>query len=74
MKQAFCSLKYKGVFIWIAENLHVNDWWNAPSIDESIFQGGHNEPEPTSALSRMNGKWSGDSFLLGCSSLANYVA
>jgi hypothetical protein len=29
------------------------------------------EPAPTSALWRMDGKWSGNSFLLGSSSLAN---
>jgi hypothetical protein len=29
----------------MAESLHVNDPWNAPSMDESIIiQGGHNEP------------------------------
>jgi hypothetical protein len=30
---------------------------------------GHSEPEPTSAPWRMNGKWSGNSFLLSSSSL-----
>jgi hypothetical protein len=33
---------------------------------------GHSEPAPTSAPWRMNGKWSGDSFLLAFSSLANH--
>jgi hypothetical protein len=32
---------------------------------------GHSEPAPTSAPWRMDGKWSGNSFLLGSSSLAN---
>jgi len=30
------------------------------------------KPEPTNAQWRMNGKWSGNSFLLGFSSLGNY--
>jgi hypothetical protein len=33
---------------------------------------GHSEPAPTSAPSRMNGKRSGNSFLLAFSSLANH--
>jgi hypothetical protein len=33
---------------------------------------GHSEPAATSAPWRMNGKWSGNSFLLGFSSLANH--
>jgi hypothetical protein len=33
---------------------------------------GHSEPAPTSAPWRMDGKWSGNSFLLGSSSLANH--
>jgi hypothetical protein len=33
---------------------------------------GHSEPVPTSAPWRMDGKWSGNSFLLGSSSLANH--
>jgi hypothetical protein len=33
---------------------------------------GHSEPAPSSAPWRMDGKWSGNSFLLGSSSLANY--
>jgi hypothetical protein len=33
---------------------------------------GHSEPAPTSAPLRMNGKWSGNSFLLAFSSLANH--
>jgi hypothetical protein len=39
-----------------------------------VFPGsmGHNEPAPTSAPWRMDGKWSGNSFLLGFSSLANH--
>jgi hypothetical protein len=36
------------------------------------FTGGHSEPAPTNALWRMNGKWSENNFLLGCSSLTNY--
>jgi hypothetical protein len=32
----------------------------------------HSEPAPTCALWRMNDKWSGNSFLLGFSSLANH--
>jgi hypothetical protein len=32
----------------------------------------HSEPVPTSAPWRMDGKWSGNSFLLGSSSLANH--
>jgi hypothetical protein len=33
---------------------------------------GHSEPAPTSAPSRMDDMWSGNSFLLGSSSLANH--
>jgi hypothetical protein len=33
---------------------------------------GHNEPAPTSAPWRMDGKWWGNSFLLGSRSLANH--
>jgi hypothetical protein len=33
---------------------------------------GHTEPAPTSAPSRMDDMWSGNSFLLGSSSLANH--
>jgi hypothetical protein len=33
---------------------------------------GHNEPHPPVHQWRMNGKWSGNSFLLGSSSLANH--
>jgi hypothetical protein len=33
---------------------------------------GHSEPAHTSAPWRMNGKWSGNNFLLGSSSLANH--
>jgi hypothetical protein len=36
------------------------------------FTHGHSEPAPTSALWRMNAKWSENNFLLGCSSLTNY--
>jgi hypothetical protein len=32
----------------------------------------HSESAPTSTASRMDGKWSGNSFLLGSSSLANH--
>jgi hypothetical protein len=33
---------------------------------------GHGEPAPTSTPWKMDDKWSGDSFLLGSSSLANH--
>jgi len=33
---------------------------------------GHSEPAPTSAPWRMNGKWSGNSFLLSSSSLSKH--
>jgi hypothetical protein len=33
---------------------------------------GHSEPAPTSTPWRMDGKWSGNSFLLGSSYLANH--
>ncbi len=33
---------------------------------------GQNEPAPTGAPGRMDGKWSGNSFLLDSSSLANH--
>jgi hypothetical protein len=33
---------------------------------------GHSEPAPTSTPSRMDGKWSGNSFLLGSSCLGNH--
>jgi hypothetical protein len=36
------------------------------------FTNGHSEPAPTSALWRMNGKWSENNFLLSCSWLTNY--
>jgi hypothetical protein len=42
------------------------DWWNI------ILSISHSEPAATSAPWRMNGKWSGDSFLLSSKSLANY--
>jgi hypothetical protein len=35
------------------------------------FSEGHSEPGPTGARWRMNGKWSGNSFQLGSSCLAN---
>jgi len=38
----------------------------------SMIKSGHSEPAPTSAPWKMNGKWSGNNFLLGSSSLANY--
>jgi hypothetical protein len=37
-----------------------------------VHGGGYSEPAPTSEPWRMDDKWSGDSFLLGSSSLANY--
>jgi hypothetical protein len=39
---------------------------------EEVFSWGHSEPAPASALSRMDDMWSGNSFLLGSSSLANH--
>jgi hypothetical protein len=45
-------------------------------VDTSWFvksrTSGHSESAPTSAPWRMNGKWSGNNFLLGSSSLANH--
>jgi hypothetical protein len=37
-----------------------------------LLLNGRSEPAPTSALSRMDDIWSGNSFLLGSSSLANH--
>jgi hypothetical protein len=38
----------------------------------TLIAEGPNEPAPTNAPWRMDGKWSGNSFLLGSSSLANH--
>ncbi len=38
----------------------------------NLHQAGHSEPEPTSTPWKMDGKWSGNSFLLGPSSITNH--
>jgi hypothetical protein len=52
-------------YVWKASN--SNCWWKWVTR-----KGGHSEPAPTSAPWRMNDKWSGNSFLLSSSSLANH--
>jgi hypothetical protein len=50
---------------------HIAQWTNKHLVQTSfVASDGHGEPAPTSAPWRMNGKWSGNSFLLGFSSLA----
>jgi hypothetical protein len=43
-----------------------------PTTEGKTKEWGQNEPAPTGAPGRMDGKWSGNSFLLGASSLANH--
>jgi hypothetical protein len=56
----------------------TSDFYHVPgsgsNSEKNLNQlsGGHSAPAPTSALRRMDGKWSGNSFLLGSSSLANH--
>ncbi len=47
-------------------------WVTYPVNPSSSLFLGHSELAPTSAPWRMNGKWWGNSFLLGSSSLANH--
>jgi hypothetical protein len=60
---------YEALF-WKAIVLHsvvgAMTWAHAA---QAIYNG-HSEPAPTSATWRMDGKWSGNRFLLGASSLA----
>jgi hypothetical protein len=62
--QAFYALSLK----W---SLLVNRrWWQQTAQSCQARR----EPVPTSGPWRMDGKWSGNSFLLGSSSLANHGA
>jgi hypothetical protein len=49
-------------------------YWRQPSplLPACVGIKDHSEPAPTSAPQRMNGKWSGNSFLSGSGSLANH--
>jgi hypothetical protein len=42
------------------------------NLGHDFMLGGYSKPLPTSALWRMDGKWSQNNFLLGFSSLANH--
>jgi hypothetical protein len=52
---------------------YVITFWLSPKfINPWLLLGGHSETAPTSAPSRMDDMWSGNSFLLGSSSLSNH--
>jgi hypothetical protein len=53
-------------------NLYYNLTLTRWEVQHLWVKVGHSEREPTSAPWRMNSKWSGISFLLGSSSLANH--
>ncbi len=44
----------------------------AAHVHQNMYVWGHSEPAPTNAPWRMDDKWSGNSFLLCSSSLANH--
>ncbi len=72
--KSILTIPSSNFFIFSFSNeLAFNDQFEWPVwVTLAIVVASMKEPEPMSAQWRMNGKWSGNSFLLGFSSLANY--
>jgi hypothetical protein len=70
-KQKICLATWEQSYLLKEEHLVFEMFVCTKQCGGRCFMG-HSEPAPTSAQCRINGKWSGNSFMLSSSSLANH--